>query len=77
VSEPEIELPEITGVERLALRPGDSLVIRFPGMISQQQADRVIARVRATLRLDGSVPVLVLPAGASARVIEAPEGPAP
>lgn len=76
MSEPEIELPEITDVERLTLRPGDSLAIRFPGMISEQQAERVIARVRAALRLDGSVPVLVLPAGASAQVIEAPEGPA-
>ena len=65
-------LPEITAVERLTLHPGDSLVIRFPGQISQQQADRVIARVRATLKLDLATPVLILPAGASAEVIEAP-----
>jgi len=65
-------LPEITAVERLTLRPGDALVIRFPGQISRQQAERVTARVRATLRLDLSTPVLVLPAGASAEVIEAP-----
>lgn len=63
---------ELRDVERLALRPGDSLVIRFPGQISQQQAARVIERVRATLGLDDSVPVLVLPAGAIAEVIGQP-----
>lgn len=68
----EDELPGITAVERLTLRPGDALVIRFPGQISQQQADRVIARVRATLGLDESVPVLILPAGSSAEVIGQP-----
>jgi hypothetical protein len=65
-------LPGITTVERLTLRPGDALVIRFPGQVSQQQAEHVIARVRATLGLDESVPVLILPAGASAEVIERP-----
>jgi hypothetical protein len=67
-------LPEITAVERLTLRPGDALVIRLPGQIkvSEQQAQRIIERVRATLRLDLSVPVLVLPGGASVEVIEAP-----
>jgi hypothetical protein len=66
-------LPEITAVERLTLRPGDALVIRLGQIkVSEQQAQRVIDRVRATLRLDLSVPVLVLPEGASVKVIEAP-----
>lgn len=63
---------EITDVERLSLRPGDALVIRFPGQISNQQAEFVIERVRAVLKLDKAWPILILPAGASAEVIEAP-----
>ena len=67
---PDMELPEITAVERLTLRPGDALVIRLgQAKFSQQQADDIIGHVRALLRLDESVPVLILPAGASAEVI--------
>lgn len=69
---PDADLSEITAVERLTLRPGDALAIRFPGQISFEQAQHVISRVRATLRLDESIPVLILPAGSSAQVIEAP-----
>lgn len=67
-----MNLPEITAAERLTLRPGDALVIRFPGQISRHEADRVTARVRATLKLDDAIPVLILPAGASAEVVEMP-----
>ena len=63
------ELPEVTAVERLALRPGDALVIRFPGQVSRQAAEDVEARVRATLKLDESIPVLILAVGARAEVI--------
>jgi hypothetical protein len=74
---PDAELPEITAVERLTLRPGDALAIRFPGQISFDQARHVIDRVRATLRLDDSFPILILPAGSSAQVIEAPGDASP
>jgi len=68
----ESQLPKITAIERITLKPGDALAIRFPGQIDAQQAERVISRVRATLRLDESVPILILPAGASGQVIEPP-----
>lgn len=67
-----MNLPEITDAERLTLRPGDALVIRFPGQITHHQAGLVIERVRASLGLDESTRVLILPAGASAEVIEQP-----
>ena len=72
MTQPEMELPEITAVERLTLRPGDALVIRFPGQISRQAAEDVTGRVRATLGLDESVPVLILAVGARAEVIGQP-----
>lgn len=65
-------LPEITAVERLTLRPGDALVIRFPGPINQAQLDQITEAVRVRLKLNKAIQVLVLDSGASAEVIEAP-----
>lgn len=65
-------LPEITAVERLTLRPGDALVIRFPVPINQAQLDRVTEAVRVRLKLGEAIQVLVLDSGASAEVIETP-----
>ena len=64
------EMPaEVTDVQRLRLRPGDTLVIRVGTRVSQQDADRIIAKVRAKLGLDESTPILVLPEGGSVEVI--------
>jgi hypothetical protein len=69
----DADLPEITAVERLTLRPGDALVIRFPGPIDPRQFDRITEAVRVRLKLDDAIPVLVLDSGVSVEVIEAPK----
>jgi len=61
------ELPEITEVERLTLKPGDILVIRYPGRVSPQDADRIKKVMRS--RLDESIPILILDSGAAVEVI--------
>lgn len=54
-----MELPEITEVKRLALRPGDRVVVRLDRHPSDMEAHQLKLRVQAILGED--VPVLILP----------------
>ena len=77
------ELPQVTEVQRLRLEPGDKLVIRADvDRMSHEDADMLQCRVRAALRVPDDFPVMVLPAGWSAEVLNsgapaAAEGQAP
>ncbi len=64
------DLPEITEVQRLTLRPGDSLVLRVPQNLSPDVADRLKERLRETLGLDLSTKIVVLDSGMSLEVAE-------
>ena len=62
-------LPEITEVQRLSLRPGDTLIITVNVFVlSDADAARVADRVRAIVG-DRTLPVIVLPAGATASIL--------
>ena len=63
------DLPEITEVQRLVLKPGDRLIVRSPERLTMATAARVNERVRAILRLPDDVAVLVLPDGMSLEVV--------
>ncbi len=63
------DLPEITEVERITLKPGDRLAVRVAGRLTPQQADMIKERVTA---LWPGVPVLILDGGTSLEVVEAP-----
>ena len=53
-------LPPVTEMERLALRPGDRLIVRLGAAeIDVEIAARVQHRVRAVLHLPADFPVLV------------------
>jgi len=64
------ELPEITDVQRLTLKPGDRIVVRSPERLSPATAELVLERVRTILRLPDDVPVLLLADGMSLEVAE-------
>ena len=40
------DLPEVTEVQRLALRPGDRLILRVPVPLNQADAERLRERLR-------------------------------
>lgn len=61
-----MDLPEITEVKRLTIRPGDRLVVRLDRQPDMAEADEITGRVRALL---GGVPVLVLGPDADLEVI--------
>jgi len=58
--------PEPGEVKRLTLGPGDRLVITYPRLLSQQEADRLRQRFAAALR---DVPVIILDGGADVSVV--------
>lgn len=64
-----MDLPEITEVKRLTLRPGDSLAIRLDREPTDCEAHEIATQVR---ELTG-VPVIVLPPGMDVEVIS-PDG---
>lgn len=65
---------ELRDVGRLALRPGDSLVISYPGPVRPDFMGHIEGVVRERLGLDDSVRVLILDHGATVQVVEAPPG---
>jgi len=65
------DLPEITEVQRLTLKPGDRLVVRTDEKLSDQTADRLRERLHAWLGLPDDVRVLILDRGVSIEVVEA------
>lgn len=63
---------EITDVQRLALKPGDRIIVRVPQRLDDSQAAYVAERVRAILRLPDDVPLVVLPGGMTLEVAGIP-----
>jgi hypothetical protein len=64
------DLPEITEVQRLTLKPGDRLVIRADEVLSAETAARLTEMARARLSLPADAPVFVLGRGMSLEVVE-------
>lgn len=60
---------EITEIERLALQPGDRLIVHVEQLISAQDADRIEQIVRGRLALPDDVPVLVTGPGVAVTVV--------
>lgn len=58
-------------VQVLRLRPGDALVITFPGLLTM--AERARIRERAHEALGPDVPVLILDRGPELAVVRAPD----
>jgi len=63
------ELPEITDVQRLTLKPGDRLAVRVDRRLTPETAARIREVVEAAYP---GVPVLVLEPGMSLEVVEGP-----
>ncbi len=63
------ELPEITEVQRITLKPGDRLAVRVDSRLSPETAARIRKIVEAAYP---GVPVLVLDVGTSLEVVEGP-----
>lgn len=53
-----MRLPDVTDAQRLALRPGDRLVIRVADRLSRADASALMSAVRAWAGPD--VPILIL-----------------
>lgn len=64
-------VPEVAEVRRLVLRPGDKLVLKVDHLLRQEEADRLIRRLRANL---GDVPVLLMEPGYDLEVISPEAG---
>ena len=65
-----MNLPEITAVERLTLKPGDRLVLRTDEKLSAKQFYQLREAVRANLDIPDDVPLLILSRGMSVEVVE-------
>jgi hypothetical protein len=65
-----MSLPEVTEIQRWALRPGDRLIVRVEQEINPQQVDEIRRRVRVVLGLPDEVPILVAGKGISVSVAE-------
>jgi hypothetical protein len=69
-----VDLPEITEVKRLTLRPGDSVIVRLEYDPSMDEVDGIQAGVLSALgRLDYVPPVLVLGPRMDIEVIGPPD----
>ena len=60
---------EITEVERLALQPGDRLIVHVEQLVSAEHASHIEQIIRARLQLPADVPVLVTGPGISVAVV--------
>jgi hypothetical protein len=65
-----VNLPEITAVERLTLKPGDRLILRTDEKLTAEQFYQLREIVRANLDIPDDVPLLILPRGMSVEVVE-------
>lgn len=66
-----MDLPEITEVQRLTIRPGDTLVIKLAvSVLDRKTADDMTGQLREFLELDPSIKILILPQGDSLSVLE-------
>jgi|HubBroStandDraft_6_1064221.scaffolds.fasta_scaffold00062_46 hypothetical protein len=64
------QLPEITEIQRLTVKPGDRLIIRTDEKLSYAQARRLAEVVRERLGVRSDVRVAVLANGMSMEVAE-------
>ena len=64
------QLPEITEVQRLTVKPGDRLIIRTDAKLRADTAAHLLEVVRARLGLPDDVRVVILDSGMSAEVVE-------
>jgi hypothetical protein len=65
-----MNLPEITEVQRLTLKPGDRIVIRADQVLTNQQAHELTQMARVRLRLPEDAPLFVLGKGMSLEVVD-------
>ncbi len=65
-----MNLPEITEVQRLALKPGDRIIVRSPERLDPATVDYVKRKALAVLQLPDDFPLLVLPDGMSLEVAD-------
>lgn len=73
-----MDLPEITEVKRLSLRPGDRVVLRFDDVLNPEQVEEVQEAMRHAFGdLDPMPKVIVLDGGADIEVVSPePDGSA-
>jgi hypothetical protein len=64
------QLPEITDIQRLALKPGDRLIVRTDEKLSDQTAAALRTRLHSWLGIPDDVRILILDRGVSIEVIE-------
>jgi hypothetical protein len=60
-----MDLPDITEIQRLTLRPGDRIVVHADADLSLQAADMIKEKVRRGLSLGPDVNILVVGRGMS------------
>lgn len=60
-NDPPLALPEILDARRIALQPGDRLILSVAELITAEQADRLAQHIRHWAGSD--IPVMVLPPG--------------
>ena len=66
---PEIgQLPEVTDVQRLTLKPGDRITVRVAQRLTAQQGGILLMQLRARLGLPDDVPIAILDDGMSLEV---------
>lgn len=65
-------LPEITDIQRLALKPGDRLIVRVAVLVNREQAVDIEQIIRARLQLPAGFPVLVTDRSIDVEVLEEP-----
>jgi hypothetical protein len=76
----EADLPEITEIRRVALSPGDVVVARLKGRISQAAADSVSQRLKGAfpdnrvVLLDGRIDLDIVTAPAPAEPVTEAQG---
>ena len=64
------QLPEISEVQRLTVKPGDRLIIRTDAKLRDDTAAYLLERVRHRFDLPDDVRVVILDSGMSMEVVE-------
>jgi len=64
------DLPEITEVQRLTVKPGDVLVVRTAETLSHEKAAALREHLHAWLGLPGGARLMILDGGVSLEVVE-------
>jgi hypothetical protein len=65
-----MNLPEVTDVQRLTVKPGDRLIVRTDAKLDEATAARMLEVVRARLGLPDDVRIMILDRGMSVEVVE-------